>query len=104
MAEWLTTAEHRVADGAEGVNVAALVDVRRSHGLLGRHVMRRADDHPARGQAVAAVVELRDAEVGEHGAARLLIEQDVRRLDVTMDHAAAVRALHGLRQLEEDAM
>ena len=60
-------------------------------GLLGRHVGRRADRHPRRGQALRQrVVGARDPEVGDldRAAAR---EQHVLRLEVAVRDALALR-------------
>ena len=92
--------EHR----AERVDIGALVDGLAAR-LLGRHVRRRAD-HRAddrlverrRGRAsgndvvgVAASLEiLREAPVDHDGLAELA-DQHVRRLEVAMDDALAVR-------------
>src|SRR5207237_2514601 len=62
--------------------------------LLGCHV-RRSADHGARLRETFTVRRLsdtREPEVGQDGYAPP-VEKDVRRLDVTMDHALAVRVV-----------
>ena len=51
----------------------------------------------------AAPVELRDAEVGEHRASRVFVEQNVRGLDVAMNDAMLVRIRERLGHLGENA-
>src|SRR5207249_4979213 len=74
------------ADEAERVEVAASVH-RLATGLLGAHVLGGAYDLAGAGGAQ----RLRDAEVGDEGAAGGVVEQDVVRLHVAVDHAARVR-------------
>ena len=84
--------EHLVHDHAERVDVGALVDglPRR---LLGRHVVRRAEDHPGLGELARAAADLGHAEVEHLHEARvvpLLDDEDVVRLQVAVDDAARV--------------
>ena len=76
------TGETLVGHDAQRINVAATVE-RLRLGLLGTHVVRRADRHSGPGQ-LAARRRLRDAEVGDHRVP-VLIEHDVVGLDVAMD-------------------
>ena len=72
--------------------------------LLGGHVLRRADDLAGAGQRQVlrlAAHQLRDAEVGDLHPA-LLVEQDVFRLDVAVDHAVVVGVLQGVANLRHD--
>ena len=78
--------EHLVEDDAERVEVALPGDGVAER-LLGRDVVGRAEHAPVGGQAVL-VERARDAEVGDLGRA-LLVDQDVLRLDVAVDDAAA---------------
>ena len=66
--------------------------------------MRRAERHPGLGHPAArrGAERERDAEVGHHRPA--VLQQDVLRLDVAVDHAVLVRVLervgHGDRDLD----
>ena len=66
--------------------------------LLRREVLRGAERRVRRGQVVAG---LRDAEVGDEHAA-VGRQQDVRRLDVAVDDAAAVRGVERVGDLGQD--
>jgi hypothetical protein len=76
-----------IAGGAEPAALAA--------GLLGRHVAGCADDGPGGGQAGVLVGALGQAEVGDARLA-LGVDQDVGRLEVAVQHAAAVREVDRL--------
>ena len=83
---------------------AERVAVARSRGgltasLLGREVPRRAEDHPGQCERVEARCG-RDAEVG-YVHAILVVEQEVRGLDVPMDDALRVRGIQAVRRLPE---
>jgi hypothetical protein len=80
--------DQAVAHHAQRVLVGAAVH-RLALGLLGRHVMGRADDHPGAGEAARGLQRLRDAEVGQHDPA-VVVEQDVRRLHVAVHDATLV--------------
>ena len=82
--------EHVEERAAQRVEVAAHVDVARVAGLLGADVVERAQGHAALGQAVvaAALEPARQAHVDQLGPP-LRRQDDVRRLDVAMDDAAA---------------
>ena len=45
----------------------------------------------------------RDAEIGEHWAARAAVEEDVLRLEVAVNYTFAMRVVEGQRQLVQDA-
>ena len=93
--------QHLVQQGAEGEDVAARVGLLPLE-LLGRHVLKRADDHPLRGQrrghrrrrgqigAAARPGQGRasQAEVEQLGAR--LRQHDVARLEIAVDHPLAV--------------
>ena len=91
--------QHLVRHGAERVDVAAGADLPVAHRLLGRHVRRRAERHPGLGHPVAAGLlhGEGDAEVGDQGGP--VLEQDVLRLDVAVDHALAVGVVQRGRDL-----
>ncbi len=81
-------------DGAEGEDVARRADVL-ALGLLRGHVAGRADHDPRLGHTVA-VHRPGDAEVDDAGAVRG--EEDVRRLEVTVDESRRVDLLEGGRE------
>jgi len=91
-----------VEGGAESVDVGALVDIVLAAGLLGAHVVRRAEGQTGAGEATVRQVgftcvrtEAGEAEITELGVERLARagwrrpEQDVRRFDVAVQHAVA---------------
>ena len=80
---------HAIRDDAERVLVGAAVHGG-ALGLLGRHVVRRPDDHPRAGEARRRLQRLGDAEVGQHHAA-VMVEHDVGGLHVAVHHAALMR-------------
>ena len=76
-------------------------------GLLGRHVLRRADELAGLGEqrfSVSLLADrLGDAEV-DHLHARLAVlsgHQDVRRLEIAMDDRLLMRVLHRIARLDE---
>ena len=87
-----------VHHGAEGVDVGLRRDVGRLH-LLGRHVARAAGD--AFDPRHVRVLDQRNAEV-DHADVVVERQHDVARLDVAVDHAAAVRVVQALGALEHD--
>ncbi len=81
------------------VDVRAVVDVDRpAHGLLGAHVPEGPHQVAGHGQA-RVVPEPGQAEVGDPERAPL-VDQDVGRLDVAVDHPQAVGVLDRLRRLD----
>ena len=70
--------------------------------LLGRHVRRRADEHPDAVRGAAALERVGegagDAEVGDHHAP-VAGEQHVVGLEVAVDHAGGVGAADAARRL-----
>jgi hypothetical protein len=98
--------EHLVAHDAQGVDVAPAVDLALAEGLLGAHVGRGAEHRADLREALGAGVEQRaprDAEVGDHRAAALAVEQDVVGLDVAVHDAARVRVGERVGHVGEDA-
>ena len=67
---------------------------------LGGEITQRAD-HVAGIRQVVAARQLRQAEVGDPGDL-VLVDQDVRRLDVAVQDALVVRVIEGLRRLDAD--
>ena len=95
-AERQFTGQQFIEHHAERVDVGALVDVGRRLDLLGRHVVRAAEDGALHGQRdigpLVATDQLGDAEVGDfHAPAG--IDEDVLRLDVPVEDALFVREL-----------
>jgi len=84
---------------AEAVHVAAEVPL--AVETLRGHVAQRADDVAGVGQVVAVSVCLGQAEVGHPNIARV-IEQQVRRLDVAMQHPLAGGMGQGVGHLHAD--
>ncbi len=96
--------EHLVEDDAEGVDVGAGVDALPRR-LLGRHVVRRAEDHPRPGELGVRAADLGDAEVEDlHEAvvAPATDEEDVVGLQIAVDDAAPVRGGQGRGDLGRD--
>ncbi len=70
--------------------------------LLGTHVRRRAD-RQAGARQLLGLGHLGDAEVGDHCPA-FVVDQNVARLDVAVDHAAAVRIAERAGDLAQDGL
>ena len=100
--------EQFVEQHAEGIHVAARVHVELvDFGLLGAHVERRAD-HLGESRVDRLLGELLAEGLGhaevddlDHRHAVMRGDQDVRGLQVAMDHALLVRMPHRLAHLEE---
>ena len=100
--EGRSACEGRVEQRAQGIDVGRWTDgVDLPGRLLGRHVAGRAQDLP-RGRQVAAATRyprcldpLGQAEIG-HPRAALAVDEDVRGLDVAMDHALPMGIFDGL--------
>ena len=82
---------------------AAAGDLPLRRRLLGAHVVRRAETQSRFGHAAAGggAHRERDAEVGHHRAA--VVQEDVLRLDVAVDHAVPVRVVQRVSDLAGDA-
>src|SRR5207247_4134606 len=85
--------EHLIQDRGEGVDVAARVDEAVPGRLFRAHVLRRAEGQARfrEPRASGGGEGERDAEVRHYGLA--VLEQDVLRLDVAVDHAVAMRVI-----------
>ena len=94
--------QHLVQHHAEGVDVGARVQVL-TGGLLGAHVLGRAETHARLRQPTAfpSTPGQRDAEVGHHRPA--VVEQDVVRLDVAVDQAMVVGVVERAGDFRGDA-
>ena len=102
----LATGEDLVEENAERVDVGAEVDVPAvAPRLLRAHVRDRSLDRPdlaQHGRGIhVRVRDAREAEVEDLHLARLVHDQ-VRRLEVPVDHAALVRMVHGARDRDEE--
>ena len=91
------TREHLVEDNAEGINVGAVIHLLRMLHLFGGHVVRCAYDLLlARDRALRfSPKHFSDPEIGDLYPA-FLVEQDILRLDIPMDHAVFVGVLERL--------
>ena len=95
--------KHLVGDRAQCVDVAPRVEVAFAGRLLGAHVLEVPSDSPVpvkRSPADLLSGE-RDAEVREQRLS--VLEQDVLGLDVSMDHALAMREVQRAGDLPRDA-
>ena len=94
--------QHLVQHAAKSIDVAAPIDGRISGDLLGTHVERRPDHVPGAGQVWRAgdALGAGHAEVGHHGVP--FREQYVLRLDVSVNHARAMRVVQRMRNLDGD--
>ncbi len=98
---WLAR-DHLVDHAAERVDVSSPVDVGGSAGLLGTHVLRRADRQAGPGdRLLVASHRPGDPEVGHHGVP--IGDQDVGRLDVAVDEASLVGIGQRLGHLAPEA-
>ena len=93
--------EHLVGENAERVLIARRARLG-AVALLRAHVRRRADRR-ARLREVLRVDHARDAEV-HHDRTPLAVHHDVRRLDVAMHHALAVRVVERAGNLRENRL
>jgi hypothetical protein len=99
------TRQQLVADHAERVHVRARIDpLRIPLDLLRAHVRDRPEDlaraRERRPRPQVLRRRARDAEV-EHLRRPVLVDEDVRRLQVAVDHALLVRVVHGAAHLRE---
>ena len=102
--------EQLVEHDAEAVDICSGInDGVGGAGLLGAHVFGCADDRPNFGEGPRGCVgqarlkHLGDAEIDHlhRGAVPLVGDEDIRGLQVAMDHAALMRMLHRLADLHE---
>ena len=84
-----------VKHAAERVQVAPSIDASIGRGLLRAHVGQSSNSHAGSGQPLrpGSADRLSNAEIGEHGLASL--EQNVLRLDVSMNDALLVGVAQG---------
>ena len=68
-------------------------------GLLGRHVVQRAEARVGGGQwrdGVAAEIHAADAEVGDLDTRQVARDENVRQLQVAMNHAHPMRVINAV--------
>ena len=82
--------DHFEKHNAQGINIHAGVRILTLN-LFRRHVKRRPDNRSGRGLNFATD-NLGNAKVHQDGMA-LLVEHDIRRLDVTVDHLSLMRIM-----------
>ncbi len=82
--------------------MSARVDRPLAHRLLGRHVLGRPEGKPGlrHPRAAGGTHRQRDAEVRDERAA--VVEQNILRLDVAVDHAMPVRVVERARHLARE--
>ncbi len=92
-----------VEHAGEAVHVAPGIQLALAGRLLGAHVLRCSQHETGLGEPLIRrrAGRERDAEVGHHGLA--LVQQDVFRLDVAMDHALEVRVMQCGGDLPDEA-
>jgi len=91
--------EQLVKDSAEAIDIDSRRELNAfALGLLGRHVVRRADDLTSDRDVLTSIDTLREAEVRDVRFA-LGIEQDVIRLHVAMQNAVLMGEVDGARDL-----
>jgi hypothetical protein len=96
--EWRMSRDELVAHHRQRVLVRSPVHTP-PVALFRRHVLRRTDDRTSLRQLRVAHQRLGNPKVGQVDVT-LGVEQDVRRLHITVDHAALVRVTQTGRRLE----
>lgn len=106
--EWRAAGQEFIEQNTQAVNVRASVDVDAAFGLLGRHVVRRADELAVFGEEGLFCKSLHDglgdSEVN-HLRKRLAIlstDEHIAGFEVSMNHAFVMGVLHGLADLFEE--
>ena len=82
--------EHLVGDRAQGVDVGPVVHRALARRLLRRHVLRGAEREAGPGHPLAAGLLDSECDAEVRDQRRAVVEQDVLRLDVAVDHAVLV--------------
>ena len=85
------TGKQSIQRRAQRIQIGRGSDTRRVLGLLGRHVRWRPHHLPGEGQRFFALRELRQAKVGDQRPVSRLLDHDVLRLQVAVQHAAGVQ-------------
>ena len=87
--------QHFVEDDTKAIEIGAAIELLAA-GLLGAHVVRRADHGTRPGHARRRVVGAGDAEIGQ-GRGAVITQQDVVGLDVAMDESLLLRVVDRAR-------
>ncbi len=90
-----------IQDDTQRINVGAVIDLAFTDRLFRRHIIGRADHQVLAERARAGNRQPRQPEIGQVGR-RLLVQHDVRRLDVTVEHAASVRVIERFAYRRQD--
>jgi len=98
--EWLAPGQAFEERAAERVQVGRGAELL-ALDLLRRGVVDRAEEEPLAGHS-APPLHLHDPEVGQVDTASRLLDQDVRRLDVTVDESARVGRVERGTDMVED--
>ena len=94
--------EHLVEDAAQGIDVAPAIEPPVGARLLRAHVQRGAERDAGLGQPLAAGRVERPGDTEVRDDTMIAREQDVLRLDVTVDEALPVGIAQGIGDLERD--
>jgi hypothetical protein len=100
--EWRLPREHFVQHTPKGVDIAPAIEVSLTRGLLGRHVLRRADSEAGFCQAITTggADGPSDPEIGDPCMSSA--EQDVLGLDIPVDDIVLVREVERVRHFPRD--
>ena len=98
------TGEQMVGGGGEGILVSATVDLF-AFELFGGRVVHRADRHVGAGEITGLADPSSNAEVGQHDSFVTGLrhaEEDVRRLDVSVQQPTTVGVVEGIGNIGDD--
>jgi hypothetical protein len=111
--KWRPTRQELIGQHPDGIDVSPMIDARIGRDLLGRHVRRRAEENPGRGNGVRRSRGgggLRHANIRDQGGLRhpkirdhrvAPGEEHVVRFDVSMDDPALVRVRQRVTHVAE---
>ena len=85
--------QHLIQHSAQGVDVTLERDVSLPSRLLRAHIVRSTDRHPRLGQATASSSAHRERHAEVRHERLSVVQQDILRLDVPVDHAMTVRVV-----------
>jgi hypothetical protein len=101
---WL--ADHQlISDESKGIDVASSADLAIACGLLGTHVLGRADDQPDASQppVVRRSHRASNPEIREHRSAAAFVEEHILGFHVAVDDALRMGVREGRSYVHEDA-